>query len=85
VKRRPLTRLWIRWRRYRVWALLREGMNAGAAWSLATEEAHARRGLVRKVGRRAAEKAPLQVRFTDDGGALFAIVSSPDVQWGATI
>lgn len=82
---RHLSAIWIRWRRRRRDEFLRGGMPYEVAHRLTTEEAHARRSLVRQIGRKRAESTPLQVRFTNDGGALFAIVSDPSIEWGETL
>ena len=76
-KRRTLTGRWIRWRRYRYWALLADGMHTDVAWKFADREAHGRRKLAASIGRKAAEEVSL-ICFERDGQLIFAFSGCSD-------
>lgn len=76
-KRRPLTGRWIRWRRYRYWALVAGGMNTDIARRFADREARGRRRLAASIGRKAAEEVSL-ICFERGGELVFAFSGCSD-------
>lgn len=70
-----LTIRWSRWRRERYRSLVSDGMPTGIAFTIAHEEALARRKIGRIIGHCAAEAA--QLLCTSDGEALrFQIIGN---------